>query len=242
MATYAERLTVLQGVAPERIHVVTGDGVSRPWRLIDVAAYARRARARLETFVGRAAGHRPLADRLLRAVPLGRAVQHRAAAGRRPRPGRLHARRPPRRAAGGRASRRWHALATATPELLKSSGIGADARTRLQQQAAEQLRERTDRAAVAHAARPAARPRAAAAAAAEPRRPLPRLRGRPLVRGRRGHRVPRRPRRPVGRVHRAVGARPAGGEADGRRPDRPAGRGGARPTRACTSTTTRPTR
>src|SRR5688500_13743195 len=51
MATYAERLTVLQGVAPERIHVVTGDGVSRPWRLIDVAAYARRARARLESFV-----------------------------------------------------------------------------------------------------------------------------------------------------------------------------------------------
>ena len=51
MATYAERLTVLQGVAPEFIHVVTGDGVSRPWRLIDVAAYARRARARLETFV-----------------------------------------------------------------------------------------------------------------------------------------------------------------------------------------------
>ena len=49
MATYAERLTVLQGVAPERIHVVTGDGESRPWRLIDVAAYARRARARLET-------------------------------------------------------------------------------------------------------------------------------------------------------------------------------------------------
>src|SRR3954469_22575312 len=51
MATYAERLTVLQGVAPEWIHVVTGDGVSRPWRLIDVAAYARRARARLESCV-----------------------------------------------------------------------------------------------------------------------------------------------------------------------------------------------
>src|SRR5215203_4179028 len=51
MATYAERLTVLQGVAPEFIHVVTGDGESRPWRLLDVAAYARRARARLETFV-----------------------------------------------------------------------------------------------------------------------------------------------------------------------------------------------
>ncbi len=34
------------------------------------------------------------------------------------------------------------ALAGASPELLKSSGIGVDARTRLQQQAAEQLRER----------------------------------------------------------------------------------------------------
>src|SRR4051812_10026635 len=51
MATYAERLTVLQGVAPEFIHVVTGDGVSRPWRLINVAAFARRARTRLEAFV-----------------------------------------------------------------------------------------------------------------------------------------------------------------------------------------------
>jgi uncharacterized protein len=35
-----------------------------------------------------------------------------------------------------------HDLATASPDVLKSSGIGADARTRLQQQAAEQLRER----------------------------------------------------------------------------------------------------
>jgi predicted RecB family nuclease len=51
MATYAERFTVFPGVAPEFIHVVAGDGVSRPWRLIDVAAYARRARARLEAFV-----------------------------------------------------------------------------------------------------------------------------------------------------------------------------------------------
>src|SRR5215210_5281393 len=35
------------------------------------------------------------------------------------------------------------ALATASPEQLKSSCIGPDARTRLQQQAAEQLKERT---------------------------------------------------------------------------------------------------
>src|SRR3954470_2144483 len=47
MATYAERLTVLQGVPPQLLTVVTGDGVERPWRLEDVASYARRARARL---------------------------------------------------------------------------------------------------------------------------------------------------------------------------------------------------
>ncbi|MBE3074789.1 MAG: TM0106 family RecB-like putative nuclease, partial [Actinobacteria bacterium] len=47
MATYAERLAVLQGVHPEFLTVVTGDGVERPWRLADVASYARRARSRL---------------------------------------------------------------------------------------------------------------------------------------------------------------------------------------------------
>ncbi|MFL6065251.1 MAG: hypothetical protein ACJ72G_11335, partial [Friedmanniella sp.] len=36
MATYADRLAVLQGRTPERIHVVTGDGAQRPWRLVDV--------------------------------------------------------------------------------------------------------------------------------------------------------------------------------------------------------------
>ena len=142
MATYAERLTVLQGVAPEFIHVVTGDGVSRPWRLIDVAAYARRARARLETFVDAppATGPSPIgyceqcrwAERcnteLRQADDLGLVAfmrgDHRDAL----------------RAVGIAT---LHDLATASPELLKSSGIGADARTRLQQQAAEQLKERT---------------------------------------------------------------------------------------------------
>src|SRR4051812_26976848 len=51
MATYADRLAVLQGRVPERVCVVTGDGVLRPWRLVNVAAYTRRARTRLETFV-----------------------------------------------------------------------------------------------------------------------------------------------------------------------------------------------
>ena len=51
MATYAERLAVLQGVPPQLLTVVTGDGVERPWRLVDVASYARRARARLQQAV-----------------------------------------------------------------------------------------------------------------------------------------------------------------------------------------------
>jgi predicted RecB family nuclease len=51
MATYAERLAALQGVHPEFLTVVTGDGVERPWRLADVASYARRARSRLRQAV-----------------------------------------------------------------------------------------------------------------------------------------------------------------------------------------------
>lgn len=44
MATYAARLETLQGVAPERLVVVTGDKAEHPWRLVDVAPYARRRR------------------------------------------------------------------------------------------------------------------------------------------------------------------------------------------------------
>ena len=51
MATYAERLAVLQGVEPDKLYVVTGDGQERPWRLVDVAAFARRARSRLRAAV-----------------------------------------------------------------------------------------------------------------------------------------------------------------------------------------------
>ncbi len=47
MAMYAERLTTLQGVAPEELVVVTGDQEPHPWRLIDVQSYARRVRDRL---------------------------------------------------------------------------------------------------------------------------------------------------------------------------------------------------
>lgn len=44
MAMYAARLATLQGVAPERLVVVTGDKAEHPWRLVDVAPYARRRR------------------------------------------------------------------------------------------------------------------------------------------------------------------------------------------------------
>ncbi|HKJ10985.1 MAG TPA: TM0106 family RecB-like putative nuclease [Ornithinimicrobium sp.] len=51
MATYAVRLTELQGVPPAQLTVVAGDGVTHPWRLVDVSAYASRVRRRLESAV-----------------------------------------------------------------------------------------------------------------------------------------------------------------------------------------------
>ena len=60
MATYAERLALLQGVHPEFLTVVTGDGVERPWRLADVASYARRARSRLRQAVEARPATRPV--------------------------------------------------------------------------------------------------------------------------------------------------------------------------------------
>ena len=51
MAAYAERLAVLQGVEPENLVVVAGDGYERPYRFADCAAYARRVRAELLAFL-----------------------------------------------------------------------------------------------------------------------------------------------------------------------------------------------
>ena len=78
MATYAERLTVLQGVPPRLLTVVTGDGVERPWRLDDVASYARRAR-RPAAAGGRdrAPTTEPAPVAALLAVPLVRALHDR---------------------------------------------------------------------------------------------------------------------------------------------------------------------
>jgi len=60
MATYADRLAVLQGVAPDKLYVVTGDGHERAWRLVDVAAFARRARSRLREAVQRVPATAPV--------------------------------------------------------------------------------------------------------------------------------------------------------------------------------------
>ena len=48
MCVYADLLERLQGIPPETVSVVTGDGVLRPHRLADYAAYYRAAKARFE--------------------------------------------------------------------------------------------------------------------------------------------------------------------------------------------------
>jgi len=48
MCVYADLLERLQGIAPETVSVVTGDGESHPHRLADYGAYYRAAKARFE--------------------------------------------------------------------------------------------------------------------------------------------------------------------------------------------------
>ncbi|MEK6719997.1 MAG: TM0106 family RecB-like putative nuclease [Chloroflexota bacterium] len=48
MCVYADLLERLQGIAPETVSVVTGDGVAHPHRLDDYAAYYRAAKTRFE--------------------------------------------------------------------------------------------------------------------------------------------------------------------------------------------------
>jgi len=50
MATYAERLTMLQGIAPEYLTVVTGDRAEHRYTFADCAAYATLIRAQLLDF------------------------------------------------------------------------------------------------------------------------------------------------------------------------------------------------
>ena len=48
LCLYADQLRRLQGVAPENIHVITGDGRTHAFRLDDYSAYFRRVRRRFE--------------------------------------------------------------------------------------------------------------------------------------------------------------------------------------------------
>ncbi|MGY1709056.1 TM0106 family RecB-like putative nuclease [Geodermatophilus sp. SYSU D00758] len=141
MATYAARLATLQGRAPERICVVTGDGGYRPWRLVDVAAYARRARARLEGFVADVPSTAPVptaycdrctwtarcSDELRRGDDLS------LVAG---------LRRDQRAALLAVGVATLEQLAGAGDETLRATGIGRATRERLRDQAREQLRGR----------------------------------------------------------------------------------------------------
>ncbi len=133
MATYAERLTVLQGRAPELLTVVTGDGARRPFRLDDCAAYARRVRRDLlawldstESSYPEKVRHCPQCRWDARCSAQRRADDHLSVvAGMR----RDHARQLTAAGVGTLA-----ALAAADPALLPD-GIGLTSRQRLVQQA-----------------------------------------------------------------------------------------------------------
>lgn len=60
LVLYSDLLTEIQGVAPEFAHVELGDGTRATLRLADYAAYARMARARLESFVAAPTPTRPI--------------------------------------------------------------------------------------------------------------------------------------------------------------------------------------
>ncbi|MGP9789963.1 TM0106 family RecB-like putative nuclease [Roseinatronobacter sp. NSM] len=60
LVLYSDLLTEVQGMAPEFAHVELGDGTRATLRLADYAAYARMARARLESFVADPPATRPV--------------------------------------------------------------------------------------------------------------------------------------------------------------------------------------
>jgi uncharacterized protein len=59
MCAYSEQLAPLQGVTPEQVHVITGDGESHPFRLADYSAYYRHLKGRYEALVGEAIAGAP---------------------------------------------------------------------------------------------------------------------------------------------------------------------------------------
>ncbi len=65
VCVYSARLAQLQGLTPEHVHVVTGDGLTTTLRLSDYAAYHRAARTRFEREVfGDEAGDRAAGGRV----------------------------------------------------------------------------------------------------------------------------------------------------------------------------------
>ena len=218
MAMYAARLETLQGVAPQRLVVVTGDKAEHPWRLVDVAPYARRRKQALRAAIDDRRGHRVGARQPVLAVPLAGPLRAGVGRQRRPRAGRRSAARPARGAAGsrhhdaGRARRRQprggpRGRGERDGEPPPPAGAAPAGRAH-------------DRSARLRAAAARARPRPAAPARAEPRRRLPRLRGRPVGRRRAGPGVPRRSVGPLRHVHRLLGAHRRRGGAAHRGPGR----------------------
>ena len=59
LGLYADLLTEIQGVAPERVHIELGNNERASFRLTDYASYARRLRRRLEAFVSAPQPTRP---------------------------------------------------------------------------------------------------------------------------------------------------------------------------------------
>jgi len=59
MCVYADLLAPLQGVPPETLSVVTGDGLAHPHRLAEYAAYYRAAKARFEARIFGTGGPAP---------------------------------------------------------------------------------------------------------------------------------------------------------------------------------------
>ena len=216
---------------------------ARPWRLVDVAAYARRARARLETFVADAAGHRARRRSATASSAAGRRCATASCA-----PPTTSAWSPSCAATTAtrclpQASRPWRPWRRRRRSSWRESGIGVDAAhpaAAAGSRAAEGAHHRPD---------PPARcsTRSPASGCCGSRRPAPATctstsRATPGSRTATGIEYLAGLGDTTGALHPALGARPRRREADGRRPHRPAGRRRRRPTRTCTSTTTRPTR
>ncbi|SLN77770.1 TM0106 family RecB-like putative nuclease [Oceanibacterium hippocampi] len=60
LVLYSDLLAEMQGLMPEKAHVELGDGSRASFRLADYAAYARRARQRLESFAAERPATRPM--------------------------------------------------------------------------------------------------------------------------------------------------------------------------------------